>query len=404
MKKIFAEKQTLKNIAVHVSAWILLLLTLMLNTRDMSIETWMIKYNLPLWVFFLIIFYVNYLILIPRLMMKRKTVTFVLSSIILVAACYTLNKCYLQYIREIELKERLEHVINNSDEATSGKRREELIKRLNREIDRSFRIESFDPFMKQNQSLIYRMLLVYVVSLVMGLGKQWKHEEQRRKEIEKEHISSELDYLKAQINPHFLFNALNSIYSLTLSQPDNAGNAVLKLSSILRYMLYETDRKNVSLSEEMNVIENYLGLQKLRLTDKTRLSFERTGVADHYRIAPLLLVPLIENAFKYGVDSSEESFIDINITIEEGRLSMTIRNKIVRQGINKIVGGKSGSRQETKSEGQGYRQGGIGIKNIRRRLELLYPSNHTLKAEEQNGEFFVYLSLPLGKEIKTVQE
>ena len=248
------------------------------------------------------------------------------------------------------------------------------------------------------------MVLSICISIALKLSEKWLKWEQYEQKMAVERKEIELKNLKNQLNPHFLFNALNSIYSLTLSQPDNAGNAVLKLSSILRYMLYETDRKNVSLSEEMNVIENYLGLQKLRLTDKTRLSFERTGVADHYRIAPLLLVPLIENAFKYGVDSSEESFIDINITIEEGRLSMTIRNKIVRQGINKIVGGKSGSRQETKSEGQGYRQGGIGIKNIRRRLELLYPSSHTLKAEEQNGEFFVYLSLPLGKEIKTVQE
>ena len=144
-------------------------------------------------------------------------------------------------------------------------------------------------------------------------------------------------------------------------------------------MLYETDRSSVSLSDEISVIENYLGLQQLRLTDKTNLTFAKEGATEPYRIEPLLLIPLIENAFKYGIDSSETSYIDIKLKIDDGRLVMEVKNKIV------------GMKKEDKA-------GGIGIRNIKRRLELLYPERHVFRADEKNGEFLVYLSIPLSKE------
>ena len=368
-----------KSLSLHTAAWLVVLVITLVNTEDMSINTWQLKFDLPMWFCYLAIFYVNYLVLIPRLMMKRRSVVYVLSSLVLLTVAFTVQKSYMQYWRKTDLNHRLEHIMESSAEQMYGRNRDELIHKIEREIDRCYSIKQYNPTSRQNQAMISRMLLVYAVSLMLGLTKRWKFEEQRRKEIEREHIASELDYLKAQINPHFLFNALNSIYSLTIPYSETASNAVLKLSSILRYMLYETDRSSVSLSDEISVIENYLGLQQLRLTDKTNLTFAKEGATEPYRIEPLLLMPLIENAFKYGIDSSETSYIDIKLKIDDGRLVMEVKNKIV------------GMKKEDKA-------GGIGIRNIKRRLELLYPERHVFRADEKNGEFLVYLSIPLSKE------
>ena len=368
-----------KSLSLHTAAWLVVLVITLVNTEDMSINTWQLKFDLPMWFCYLAIFYVNYLVLIPRLMMKRRSVVYVLSSLVLLTVAFTVQKSYMQYWRKTDLNHRLEHIMESSAEQMYGRNRDELILKIEREIDRCYSIKQYNPASRQNQAMISRMLLVYAVSLMLGLTKRWKFEEQRRKEIEREHIASELDYLKAQINPHFLFNALNSIYSLTIPYSETASNAVLKLSSILRYMLYETDRSSVSLSDEISVIENYLGLQQLRLTDKTNLTFAKEGATEPYRIEPLLLIPLIENAFKYGIDSSETSYIDIKLKIDDGRLVMEVKNKIV------------GMKKEDKA-------GGIGIRNIKRRLELLYPERHVFRADEKNGEFLVYLSIPLSKE------
>lgn len=375
----FIETNT-KSLSLHTAAWLVVLVITLVNTDDMRFNTWQLKFNLPMWFCYLFIFYVNYLVLIPRLMIKRRSVLYALSSLMLLTATFAAQKSYMQYWRRIDLGHRLEHIMESSAEQIYGRSRDEMIHRIEREITKCYDIRQYNPVSRQNQPMISRMLLVYAVSLMLGLTKRWKFEEQRRKEIEREHIASELDYLKAQINPHFLFNALNSIYSLTIPYSDTASNAVLKLSSILRYMLYETDRSSVSLSDEISVIENYLGLQQLRLTDKTKLTFVKEGATEPYRIEPLLLIPLIENAFKYGIDSSEASYIDIKLKIDDGRLVMEVKNRIV--GIEK----------------KDDNAGGLGIRNIKRRLELLYPEKHVFRAEERNGEFFVYLSIPLSSD------
>ncbi|MDE7355832.1 MAG: histidine kinase [Rikenellaceae bacterium] len=348
-----------KTLFIHIAAWLGVLIFTIVNIDGMSINSHSLHFKLPLWILSIILFYINYLILLPRLAKNRRTL-YAVCSFLLVISCIASYNTYIHYLfnrnrpgtkTTATQPQKVQHIVNH-----------------------------YNPFTRRNQPTTYRFLLVYAVSLLFGLTKQWKEEEQRLKEIEREHIASELNYLKAQINPHFLFNALNSIYSLTIPHSEKASNAVLKLSSILRYMLYETDRRSVSLSDELSVIENYLGLQQLRLTDKTSLSFVKSGTTDHYRIEPLLLVPLIENAFKHGVDSSEPSYINIGITVTDGRLLMEVTNKIVSTQKNSDI------------------PGGLGIKNIRRRLELLYPGRHTLSADESDGIFRVRLSIPLGSD------
>lgn len=373
----------IKTVLLHTSAWAVVLLLSMLDTETMTINKFMVKHSAPLWMFYIVVFYINYLILMPRFLFKKKTVKYIVFSFLLIGASFGCLKVHMLYNRKIDMQNRLVYILSNTDDKAveRGKdnrptKREREIEYLKNELSKAFNISLFMPTARYNVSIIYRLLLVLAISMVLRFTQRWKSEEELRQQIEREHIASELEYLKQQINPHFLFNALNSIYSLTLPHSDTASNSILKLSSILRYMLYETESQKVLLDDEIAVIEDYIGLQELRLTEKTKLRFTKSGSTEFLYIDPLLLIPIIENAFKYGVDSAEDSFIDIRLSVEFNHLVMNVRNKIVKY----------------KRENESF---GIGIKNIRRRLDLLYPNNYILKTEEVESVFSVYLSIPI---------
>jgi hypothetical protein len=236
----------------------------------------------------------------------------------------------------------------------------------------------YNPLGQNNLQFVFALFFFYMASVVAFFAEQTVRSERRRREIEREKANAELAYLKQQINPHFLFNTLNSIYSYTIGVSNEASDAVLKLSSILRYMLYETNRDRVPLSDELAVLDNYIDLQRLRITDKTQIDVLVTGDTHLHRIEPMLLIPIIENAFKYGVDSVEPSFVRIEIESAGSRFTFRVSNKVVRRND----GDTSNS--------------GIGLKNIRRRLELIYgPGRYTMNVQEKGGIFSVTLQLNL---------
>jgi LytS/YehU family sensor histidine kinase len=187
---------------------------------------------------------------------------------------------------------------------------------------------------------------------------------------------SELSFLKAQINPHFLFNTLNSIYSLAIQRSDATPDAVVKLSGMMRYVLQDAQYETVSLQSEVNYIKDYIELQKLRLDKSVKLIFTQEGDLTGKKIAPLILISFIENAFKYGVNSEEDSEIVIRIKSEK-EFSLFVKNNKVR----------SYSSDEPNT--------GLGIKNTRKRLELLYPGLHTLEISDNEKEFSVNLVIRL---------
>lgn len=230
-----------------------------------------------------------------------------------------------------------------------------------------------------NVITLYNLLFFFTSGTAIRFMQRWSEEEKMKTDSERIKTKAELAFLKQQVNPHFLFNALNSIYSLSMSKSDKTTDAVLRLSSILRYMLYETDNKLVAFSNELDIIRNYIELQRLRLTEKVTVTFDVVGEFENYTIEPLLIIPLIENAFKYGVDNVNESFIDISIVLLYNKLDFTIRNKIVNI-----------SPTNTESSG-------IGIKNIRRRLDLLYPSDYLFETTEEDKIFTVRLQISLKK-------
>ena len=203
---------------------------------------------------------------------------------------------------------------------------------------------------------------------------------QREQALINEKLKSELNYLRAQTNPHFLFNTLNNIYALARRNAPNTPEVIMRLSKILRFMLYECDSPLISLETELKVISDYIELEKLRYSDRLKIYFKVEVDNDTQTIAPLLLLPLVENAFKHGVSESRfKSHVKIDIALRRGLLILKVENTFDPD-------------EEVNSQG-------IGISNVRRQLELIYPECHELKLQREADIFRVYLEINLSQRI-----
>ncbi|WP_159445130.1 sensor histidine kinase [Filimonas lacunae] len=215
-------------------------------------------------------------------------------------------------------------------------------------------------------------MLTFVVSSSSKVIEQWFQAEENRLEVTRQQLQTELSLLKSQVNPHFLFNTLNSIYSLSVTNSDKTPDAVMKLSRIMRYTLEESQNDEVPLQDEIDFARSYIDLQKLRLTDKVHINFATAGEVENVIVAPLLFIPFIENAFKYGISTHHPSAIDINLQVDNNQVTFTCVNDIVPVSH--------------KHEGTG-----TGIVNTQRRLDMLYPGKHTLTIESNPQQYKVLL-------------
>jgi len=228
------------------------------------------------------------------------------------------------------------------------------------------------------QKIVVAALMNYEVpalAATIKLFKVWYTDQQQKQALITEKQQAELNFLKTQIHPHFLFNTLNNLYALTLKKSDEAPDVVIKLSELLRYMLYECSEKFVSLSKELSFLNNYIELQSIR-HDKSivHIDHQLKGDPNNKVIAPLLLLPIIENCFKHGITQSNKGVhIQIALSIEPDLLFLHVRNTL-----------------DTKNTS--YTEG-LGINNIRRRLELIYPDHHELTITTEDGFFDVNLKI-----------
>lgn len=218
-------------------------------------------------------------------------------------------------------------------------------------------------------------LLVFTVGTCISVIQRWLLTEETRKETESQKLQTELSFLKSQINPHFFFNTLNNIYSLAVVRSEKTAPAVMKLSSIMRYILTETTQELVALSNEVDFIKNYIELQQVRLTEKTTVTFSSEGLIDEKLVAPLVFIPFVENAFKYGISTKSVSHIEIKIE--------ALPNSITFFSSNFIVPSENNMMENT----------GIGINNVKRRLELMYPGKYTLTNEIKDNFYLVHLEI-----------
>lgn len=220
----------------------------------------------------------------------------------------------------------------------------------------------------------------YTLAITMSLKmvKQWYERERMTKDLEKINMETELKYLKSQINPHFLFNSLNSLYALTLVKSDKAPELVLKLSEILRYVLYEAKEKFVSLDKEINYLRSYLELEKIRHGDRLDVDFKIEGETANKQIAPMLFLTFLENSFKHGISNSAgDGYVNIGMNIAEDQLDFSIANS-----------------KPSKKKDPNY-AGGIGLENTKKRLSILYPNKFKLETQDDDNTYRVNLNLQL---------
>ncbi len=286
--------------------------------------------------------YLNLLVLIPRYLQTGKYVQYIVLLLVSLILTVPLHAA----------ADRLAHDINYPD------------------------IEYPATYFQTLLSSSINMMVMLALTTALKFSRKWFKDQQEKKVLEREKLQAELKYLKAQINPHFLFNTLNNLYSLTLKKSDDAPEMVLKLSEIMRYMLHDSNERVVPLSAEVSYLKNYIGLQEIRQLDRTDIRFSINQEPNGQLIAPLLLIPFIENSFKHGTSGLERGWIHIDLNIEGNRIYFKIDNSKPKQPNNTV-------------------SHGIGLTNVRSRLALLYPDKHTLTIKDADDHYLTELKLEL---------
>lgn len=300
----------------------------------------------------LVLVYVNYLILVPKLLLRKKLWLYIFVSVLFIVA---FNVIMTEFFFPVPFERMLE---------------------LTNRIPIEERI-TIGPFKQLPYAMSFMFSLAfYLLGGLLALVKDFYRKDKANQEIKVQSKETELQFLRAQLNPHFLFNSLNSIYSLVRNKSQEAPEAVITLSELMRYMLYEAKEEMVPLSKEINYIKNFMELQRFRLQDSSGLNLKIVGEYHDKRIPPLLLIPFVENAFKYGTDFNGKTNVSIKMEIFDGDFFFEVKNKIGNYRKDKV-------------------NSGIGLNNIENRLRLIYPENHVLRIDKNNGTYAVHLELNL---------
>lgn len=223
------------------------------------------------------------------------------------------------------------------------------------------------------------LVVIGALSSLVKIPIAWFLIQKEKTELITKNIETELQFLKNQINPHFLFNTLNNLYALTLKKSELAPDVVLKLSEMLRYMLYECNEKEVALEKEMKYIENYIELEKIRISKDVNITVEINGDIHSAKIAPLIIIPFVENSFKHGLKQNlHDPYLQIQTYISSDKLYFSIVNSkaSIAAGINYQV-----------------QPGGIGLVNVKKRLQLIYPNKHSLQITDHPDRFEIQLTI-----------
>jgi two-component system, LytTR family, sensor kinase len=332
----------------HISAWgIFLVIPILLRNQEISPEQ---IDKLPLniiFIFFMLmigVFYSNFLILIPRVLNKWGTKLYILSVLGLWLSFVSLAYFIIVFLMQ----------------------------------------SRFDiPYAAH----VFPFTLIVALSLSIRLLIDKSKMEKQQNERENETLKSELSFLRSQISPHFLFNIMNNVVALSRVKPEKVEPTLIQLSHLMRYMLYNSDEKKVSIDKEIEYLESYIDLQKLRFGDTIDVFFEKNietqssilNPQPSIQIEPMLLIPFVENAFKHGTGMVQHPIIKINLTVKDNQLIFNVLNKFDPLSI------------ESKDK-----DSGIGLKNVSRRLDLLYGENQTLNLSNKDGTFKVDLTILLG--------
>lgn len=359
--KLDAIKNTSSNkILFHCIIWVFFILTSLIQFYESPFR---INNDFYVqWITGIILFYLNYFYLVPVLLLEKKYWLYFVFVFALILLFMIIRINYFipefRHIRPRFLPPEDLNLIHKGIKAR--------------------------PIMAARQPLFFKIgpsffyILIITISAIIRTLTEYYNNQQNKLIAETHRTNTELIYLRKQTNPHFLFNSLNSIYSLAHKKSDLVPDAIVTLSELMRYMLYETDNKTVALEKEINYIQNYIELQKLRLNNIEDIVINVHGDTKNKFIEPLLLISFVENAFKYGTDYKGAAHVKIKIFIHENSLDFWIENT-----IENYVTDPDNS--------------GIGLVNIQNRLDLLYPNAHKLTITQDNQYFRVHLNLELDK-------
>ena len=233
------------------------------------------------------------------------------------------------------------------------------------------------PLIFGQHDLVSIIILVLMLGMNLGVKLYFKQRSDQKHlaQLERQNLEQQLEYLKYQINPHFFMNTLNNIHALVDIDPEKAKSTILELSKMMRFMLYEGNKSVVPLEREISFLQNYITLMKLRYTDKVRISVDIPASLPNKEVPPLMFITFVENAFKHGVSYRQESFIDIAMGIDSDRLTFTCVNSRIPKEEDK--------------------HGGVGLANVRQRLDLIYGQNYQLDIRDEQASYTVKLTLPL---------
>ena len=339
------------SVFTHVIVWLgLFSMPFLLSYgQEVDVNRVIAHFSIPLF-FYAIIFYSNYFYIIDKLLFTKKIFWFILLNIAMIVF-FIYSKEYIENNFFVEL-------IKTRPTTEDGKS---------------------PPF----KMILYFQMLTYTAPLLFAIvvktTNRWIKTENERKEALNVKLKSELQHLHYQLQPHFFFNALNNIYAMVDLSPDEAKKSIHSLSKLMRYMLYETNVAEVPLSKEIDFMKKYIDLMKLRVSDKTTVLYSFPEEETNLKIAPLLFISLIENAFKHGVAANQESEIHIELTVNMDGLKFKTKNA----NFPKNTDDKSGS--------------GIGIANVQKRLKLLYPDKFKFNTFIEDNYFISELIIQSGK-------
>jgi len=332
----------LQRACLHVLLWsLILILFVYISSRSGNLGNAVVIF-LYFGLINITVFYINYLYILPRFLNSRRYVGCAVSILLLIVSSAVVKYAVACFFREIV-----------------------LIRGPNRDY--------YVTFWEYIAVASVTGAFFVFISTAFKFTGDWFLNEKVRKNLENEKLTAELAFLKSQINPHFLFNSLNNIYSLAYQRSDKTPAAILKLSEIMRYMLQDSNEPTVPLEREIRYLQNYIELQKLRFKDGAFVNFNYSGVDERMQIIPLILIAFVENCFKHGIVTDEASPLDIKLQVRANEMIFEVKNKKNLQ--NKDV------------------LGGIGLSNVKRRLELSYPGRYELTID--NGDLIYYCKLIL---------
>jgi hypothetical protein len=378
--KWMQQQSKYENIA-YVALWGLLfavpLLSLYVRTASNNELTFSWEEVFVVWRHFavyLLLFLVHNFLLAPLLVYRNKRLLYAVLALCMVAL-FTVYHC------------------NNQPRHFHGPQPHAMERREHRPMDRGFdherptafkgkRPDRRPPIIFGERDIVAIVVVILMCGMNLGIKNYFKSRNDHKKllALEKENLEQQLEYLKYQINPHFFMNTLNNIHALVDIAPEKAKDTILELSKMMRFILYEGDKKGVPLSREFEFIRHYVTLMKLRYTDKVKITVDLPAEGPDKQIPPLMLITFIENAFKHGISYQHESFVDVKVMLSApspltSRLAFTCRN--------------------SKADKPNEEKGGVGLKNVKQRLNLLYDNNYTLNIKDEPDVYSVELNIPL---------